>query len=626
MNKSDSKTKITEKLFFDHEITLRYQPLLLLVIFWSYGLYGAGSHPSFGIFANSIITIYILILTIIITRTFQAKSWTFAIKFTKLELVGFIAIATILTTNNWTHLESDLVWDQLAHFRTANILTIKLLPKIANVTGDYPATYIAYLLNLLLLFFVLGSLYFSERPDGSPNIARILGAIAACRIIVIYFKGGNGEPYPPFRTFAFNLTSVLLGSNDFSGRSSSFLTLIVFLFILYLVLRSLVNKPHAALLILTISSCELIQNTAAMLEQSIFAFCILSLFLIRIASVKPGNNEELFWLAILTIGSLIRSSLIIPLLFFLIYLFFFTHKKATEKIQLLIIPAIVAPWFLQLYIFGSNAFYQPDSAKFIPFDHIPLMRIYFAIKAGVALDLWMQSNPTIFVAAYIATPLCLLFINREYAVLIILISIAMCYSFFSIRPDHWGWNRYQVEYLLPFAFLSIHIFATQIYRKIGKPLSNTFLAIVFILSFIPARFDLRIAEKYSIGVMAEQLYDVKNALKWAATSSNPNRIVLLSVTYGEAPFINAGFNAAEIGQLIQVRNRFLINGNEFGLPNYTQLANSTDVDLILIADCPWDRSLVINHLTSHNWTEVAHFKGNNSNNLTLAFRRASQSN
>ena len=73
MNNYNSRPERPEKLFFDYAVDFRYSTFLLIVIFWSYGLYGAGSHPSFGTLANALITIYIILITIIINQTFKTK-------------------------------------------------------------------------------------------------------------------------------------------------------------------------------------------------------------------------------------------------------------------------------------------------------------------------------------------------------------------------------------------------------------------------------------------------------------------------------------------------------------------------------------------------------------------------
>jgi hypothetical protein len=250
------------------------------------------------------------------------------------------------------------------------------------------------------------------------------------------------------------------------------------------------------------------------------------------------------------------------------------------------------------------------------------MRFKFALAEGIALNLWLYYLPIIIVIAYLISPIIFFFVRKKLFLLISSIQILMLYQFFSIRVDHWGVDRYQIEYIVPFSILTIYLITVK-FSQYKLFIANLTLILITLLNiFLPNKHF--ISEKnYDIKTTIEQLYDITDSIKWAVSNYDPSRVVVLSVTYGESPFINSGLTWSEINKLIVRRNDF-IGTSEFTYPGIdviNKLSNNKDVDVILLGDCPWDKDGLLSSLIQNGWRKVVVFKNKKSGNEVIALEK-----
>jgi len=600
-------------------LNFKLDSILFITVFWCYGIYAAGSNPNFGLNYNIILTLIIVAYLFIINKTLSPITLNFSFKFNyNYIILSFLLVFSLLYLS-LDNLRNDLVWDQLTHFRSSNIYAIKLFNSTMLFDNLYSKHFL-YVINLIILIIISIIFYFYNNYKSLLSLTIVCSLFLSIRLFYILIRNGNGEPYPPFRGILYNISSALLGISSMSYRIVGVFILLISIIKLYSIINKFNNKFIVILFILNILSLDLLITTASMAEQSIFTFCILLIFMFKLISHEFSLNDHYSWLSILAISALVRSPIFIVLSIYLSYLLFLYNYSTKEKFKFFLIYLIVLPWYIQAFTFGSNANYLNGFSKYIPYDNFSLMRIYFILKNNIAIDLWIQSLSISIIFIFIITPFIIfLFIKGKLKYLINIIYFSLILVFLSLRTDHLGWQRYYIEYILPFYLLSVYLLLKFI-SKYSIKLAIIFIIFNIYLNCSNYKTTLNYAVKFNIQPLAEELFDITVPIRYVEKKFGLDNLMLLSVTYGEGPYILSDLKIKDIKNLVSSKNKF-IKFSEFDQLNPIDLNAINEINTLIVADFQGDKNNLFNNLIMFDWKVDKIYTNNSSNNKTYIFHR-----
>ena len=445
---------------------ISYSPyeIMLFVTIWTYGIFGAFLTRS----DNYLMLIFgsfvpILLSYILLTIDHHENKKTLEIEFDSLKIVSIFFISMLILINDG--LFSWFYNDQSAHVTEAfkhGILLGTMLPGIE----DFSYKILIHITNILvLIFFISVIIFLRNQKNIYVKIFSVTVIFLFLRSIIIYF-GGTQSVHPPLRLFPIFVSSTFFGINEFGIRIVQLMLASSFLTYFFTILKKHFSNLNSILFTTLILTTPLFLFTSLSIEPSIYAFIIVTIFLIDIYNHLEGQKFSFSkWIFIISIGSLIRQSIF--LLFIPLFMAYLLQKEWNIKsVGKLLSPFFVClPIFLNSLLSGTPSTNNLQMNGFLDNNYLEI----FVSNLGILLSLFI-------IISLIPN------LKKLKSSFILTTTFLVLFLSFIIVPFY-GYEftyRYHAEYALPFAFLGLY--RTCLY--LGKLSYNRLITGILLLSII----------------------------------------------------------------------------------------------------------------------------------------------
>ncbi len=539
--------------------------LLLISNFLAYSVYAVLSKYNI-LLIEILININFIIFFYLYKKNLSDKI-SLKISFNNREIIFFIGLLLILFFLIFSELKVPLFIDELAFTRRGtrtalfssffflHILDIDYLKTI-------PLKIVIQFLNLLQIFFIVLIFYFLKKK---PNVLNLIFILSVTFILRYLLK--DGVHHPPLNHLFSTIFISFFGLSHIVIRLSYFLPFLIFLFVLYKLVRESFDEKVSMIFILTLSTFPLLFIASVFPDHSIWS-CFVFTYLLFYIVIKK-NIDYRFCILIISLGILFRISIFSS--FILIGLCFIgdvLHKKfllidkiiyliKTQKIPLIIL--IFLPLFF-VSIVGTPAFEGVDNVNSFS---------YFleAIKSKIIIYSFIKQIPVWY---YIFFGF-IFFLRRKIAILVFFIFNLIIY--FSVNPGLWGLAKYVLEYGIPFFLLGHFIFTKLLMDKkkiflvyiiniaivilnisdVHKfPKSNLSADEIFETGFFKPNRNKEKNTKYILKIP----YSYDKAFNYIAEKKSKKNTLFLGTTYGFLPQILENYSYNELVEVIDIKANF----------------------------------------------------------------------
>ncbi|MFL2485669.1 MAG: glycosyltransferase family 39 protein [Candidatus Neomarinimicrobiota bacterium] len=510
---------------------ISYSPyeIMLFVTIWTYGIFGAFLTRS----DNYLILIFgsfvpILLSYILLTIDHHENKKTLEIEFDSLKIVSIFFISMLILINDG--LFSWFYNDQSAHVTETfkhGILLGTMLPGIE----DFSYKILIHITNILvLIFFISVIIFLRNQKNIYVKIFLVTIIFLFLRSIIIYF-GGTQSIHPPLRLFPIFVSSTFFGINEFGIRIVQLILASSFLTYFFTILKKHFSNLNSILFTTLILTTPLFLFTSLSIEPSIYAFIIVTIFLIDIYNHLEGQKFSFSkWIFIISIGSLIRQSIF--LLFIPLFMAYLLQKEWNIKsVNIKSVGKLLSPFFVCLPIFLNSLLSGTPSTNnlqmngFLDNNYLEIFVSNFGILLSLFIIISLIPNLKKLKSSFILTTTFLI----------------LFYSF--IIVPFYGYEftyRYHAEYALPFAFLGLY--RTCLYLvKLSYNRLITGILLLSIITNITIYLPVFLPKKISFqSLLANNFSNYKNVYSFIVKENyenqfyyiGPNQRLISKIMYG----------------------------------------------------------------------------------------------
>lgn len=603
--------------------------VLTFVLIWSYGFenvtFPITNSQSLLLTGGLAMVIFLLVYIGEKYKVFYEEN--IQILYSDIYIFGLlIVVFLILSVNN---LSNSLVGDQLYHAQASQSQTIKVAEKLISYTHIPPTVEYKIILRAINIAFLAGMvvcIYALKRVGTGSRAVLLTALFLALKLLT---NNSYNDPHPPLRLFPLWLNSTLFGLNDFSFRSISVFSLVVFAFILYKYGQSYFDRPGSLLTSLAVCSIPLLWHVASVVEQSIWTALSWSLILLFMQK-DLHNPGYVRWLSIISTAGLMRASAFVGLMpVFLIIGFEFLKSREIKGIKTYLIQGlpvlVLIPFLIRTLIVGT-----PSTAE---------SEVSALSKILLSFDGWFSVKVlyyNILLPWILFLPLFLASTIKNWFKVFVQISffIAAYVIFYSINPYLWGVPRYQAELGIPFVILGFYTVFIFIYKKYpGYVKHFKFLLTLLILYNIliytnlnwlnppvdtwPIYFDGVKTGQIRILSEGEGVFNTNDALREARREGLSDYMCKAGITYGTFSEILNGYN---IGEMIKVRSNFPPCSN-WGPFNISEINEFQNIKLILFIDKHNKQNEIQEFLDSGQWVVWRRFYNEKFGSSIIGIKR-----
>lgn len=481
----------SSKKLLDFHLNVSLSVFYGAVFLWCYLFLFAVTHTKMNYTQHFIVESCLIFF--ILSTQFKTKKYSIGVNIFLSDLLILIFLVGV-----WV---ICIVWnvnlhgDELAHYRSTNIISIKLINFFPDEIFNFSFKYIVWLMAGLEFSIYLILIKYLYSGSISKKIIILYSLVILFRVSLIFLGWGNAEPYPPLRLIFPLFSTALFGVSSLSAK----LPALVILLSGWLIFKKLINQNFDRCEIITLSFFYFmlpgVISASSILDFSIFAYVAVSLITVILIYRKDIIDD--YWpLIVAIVGALVlvRPSLVVILSVLIIRILI--KRQIRNRIDLLFLAAPVFlcfPFIFQQYLFGSNAFYLMGELKNLSNDHYAINRVIYALKNGTIWAVLKIYAGYLTLIMYLTYP----FIVIKYCsekVFLLAIFFGLLALFFTLRVDHWGTERYQVEYLAPFALISLLKIIELTKLSFGRYMSAS-MGVIFCTLFLYDQYQHSLAEK-----------------------------------------------------------------------------------------------------------------------------------
>jgi len=197
--------------------------------------------------------------------------------------------------------------------------------------------------------------------------------------------------------------------------------------------------------------------------------------------------------------------------------------------------------------------------------------------------------------------------------------------FYSIDSGLWGFAKYQVEIVVPFAIIGISSLVFNIFKKsYVEYLLISFLSFVIIFNLVDFYKKSRVIESnFDIKSYISLPYNYHDAYDFIQLKGLSSSTYSTGWTYGVMPEIMNGYKTSE---LFSARNIHIQQkGVDFDTYDYAEsINNNLDITNVLIGLAPNQEASLVNNLILFGWTILRKFDNNEYHTSVIVMQRSVQ--
>ena len=632
--------KNLDKKLFD--IPINWASISAFAFFWSYGYFGAVSFRELSFIGNIFISVvfYGVFLLFLLLSHYYKNLYRDSLTIYTKDVVVFAFFLAIMFVLSFQELTGSLVGDPLAHSQESqrHIVTILLkLPAMTSALNHFIFSNVLFVLNLLSIGF-LALLYFIFKNKSFITKVVLLSVGFFVFRVAIIMLGSYATPHPTLRLFPLWLSSSLFSSTNFSFRLPQFLGLVVFMWIAQRIVSRKLSLLCSCLFGLAIGTIPLLWHVGTLVEQSIWTAVTWSIFLLLLVDNDDLSDFKwIRWFSIISLCALLRQTAflaLVPLFIFYIIYVFRKIRYDFKRLFFVLVPALLFfPVIIRSFIFGTPATYVFSESVFMPQGASSIERVWLAINSGIAP--WIILNTVLLpwaIFPFFAFLPCFRSFrkNINMALTFVFFVLVFC-MFYSIRTVLWGADRYQAEYIVPFAIMGFYRLFVKL-NSTGRLVSKFLIAgLVFMIFYNVFIFknlhNLYMAqERYQgVAIQSESVYNYSGALKAVKDEGYAGHAYIIGITYGILPEIMNGFTIEEtistknlFDHQMEIRN---LRKMSFTKIDVEAINSSPEIEIVLISDIGQSQEGIIKGLQTLGWKSWKNFKDNRSGTIIYGMKR-----
>jgi hypothetical protein len=461
--------------------------------------------------------------------------------------IAFVSMYVLLSLPN---LRNSVNGDHWYHIQSAYEKILAIVYAEQGALHTYAVRDILQFASAIMLVLTLAAhQLYKSRPYWSISLLLGLGIY----LYNSYPVAGYVDPHPVLRGLPV-LFSGVAGVDSFGFRIQGFLA--IFCLVLWLSLRVWPLKQKLLLIVFSLS-IPLVYFTAPLVEFSIWACVMLTVFFIRIVDEEELTDRDLvvFGMSFVMAG-MIRQTMLFGFATLLLYCFL--QKRYKSLCQCLLIGV---PVYFQIF----NARHLINPAAYVPdekFLNVPthlglLERVLYSMQP-VNLQAVLASTG-LSLLGLVLIGFIILGVKERYRIAAVL-ALAAVFSwvlFHAIRPILWGVPRYQSEYIVPLSLAGATLLLREFKKAGGLCLAALALFnVVLIVQFydvMPSRVpDYPEWSSGKTPYLSELPFNVDEALKKTFDGCGDS-VYFDGTTYGNFPVIFAGVSLHRYLKISQVR-------------------------------------------------------------------------
>jgi hypothetical protein len=628
-------------------IDFNWAAVLFICCFLAYGYYGALS-PSDNQFRTSpVASITQLMGLAFVFVFFGLLAWKAPNRFQdsmtlkREDVLVFLSVALIFFSFSFTRLQFSLYSDEISYAGSAHGHSIYIalaLAKYLFVLDGFPFQYLVQAVSLILLASLIGLIVLSKRWTWKVRIIIFLIILLLGRL-VFAAKGGNGSPHPPLHLIPPFVFGSLFGINDFSFKFSYFAAYILFILLLYKMMRRVFSYHISYLAALAIGTMPLLWYLSTVVEHSFWAFICFTLVLVEIAT-SGGKPNYVRLISFVSIATLMRqpSFLVIIPIFFLFIIEEFRSRDVKEWLQRTFF--ILAPTLLFIPFLVSSLIHGTPSTDALG-ENDTLQRVWGAIGSGI---IWTSINNSIPSWWVIFIPFTFFPLSRKMNnlnIAFLIFFVVSIYIYYSINPSLWGYAKYQAEYAAPFAIIGLLLFMLML-SKLNNPKYYIFTCVSALLSLnifnlleLPFRNDfLKIPSPVKIDyskksdfdghhLLAAIPYNYRDAYQAIKNNNLTENSYSIGATYGVLPEIMNGYSVRAVRVILDI---FVGQDlNRLAAPNEGWSIDSIEKDhriKVILLGAVSNKEKLVDQFKRRNWSVMGEYKNIQYGSTVVVMRKS----
>lgn len=627
-----------------YEISFNWAAILFFSFFLAYGYYGAIT-PEVSEFKESLASSVLkLCFLALVLAFFGLLAWKTpdrfldSIKIHGKDFFVFISYFVILFVFSFNQLHFSLYSDEISYSATSHGHSIRF--SLALIQKLYafdriPFQYLVQAISLVLLISLLSLFMLSRRLTWKSKII-IFSLLLVLGRLAFTAMGGNRSPHPPLQLIPPFIFGSVFGIADFSFKFSYFVMYVIFILVLYRMIRRVFAFSASYLLALAIGTIPLLWHLGGIVEHSLWGSVCFTLVLVEIVTSKKLNYIRL--ISFISISTMMRQPsflTIFPVLvLFITEEFQFNHwTDWPPKLAFSLSPTLLFIPFL-----GTSLIHGTPSTDALD-ENSAFERVLDAINSDVIWTSISDAVPYwwICLIPFAFIPLARKTVSRNIAFLFFFM-VTIC-VYYSIHPSLWGYAKYQAEYAVPFAvtgliFLMLKLTAFSCSRNVLTVLVSI-LIFLNIAGFVRMPQDLRmdaprgmksndsgdsVSGEHILVAIPYNYREAYDAIKKENLSENSYSI---GATYGILPEIMNGYPVKSIravhGIFIkQDTNR--LNAPKDGWS--VDLVESDDRIKVVLIGAVSGKKKLINQFRARGWSELGEYKNLQYETSVVAMKKS----
>ena len=611
-------------------------------MFWVYSFYGAvltrGQELTTVILATLFFTG--VFLTCIYSGLKQIKEFEESIYLNLKDLFVWLSYIIVLLPFCWHQLTSLLKGDQINHAIASKKHALSFFFKIADKLDfiDFISfkdiLYIIDLISVIILSIIIFLLYKlvkdSYKKKKYHTVLIFTGFIFIITRVILILNGGAGSPHPQFRLFPVWLTSSLFTSSSFSFKMPSFIMLVSCMWIAQRIIHQKLPFWVSWLFGLTIGTIPIFWYTGTIVEPSIYTAVAFTIFVLTIYRWDNNDTYPLYrWLIIIVIIFLMRLSAVVGFISLILLgiILFFRDNNTKLKLFPLVLPVLVfLPFFLQSIIMGTATTHFTTQDNSIVYS---LNQFIKNINSGLLLKVVHRdlSIPWTILLIVGFIP----FNKKKISNLLILILFFSGSIFmFTILEGFGavGSERYQAEYLVPFAVLGLYRIVVNFHQSHRLTYFAGLICICLLVFniFSYSKLNKLPLKKYNgknevnyPALVTSEIYNYKDAFKYIKRNSYAGNFFVFGSQSGILPKIIAGFKTQDIIKLNAIEEHLPYRPSGFSVSDINTIDKK--VKLLIVEDIGRQKDKLTLDLVALAWQIDTIFVNTKTNSVLYAMVR-----
>lgn len=624
-------------------ITINWASVLSFVVFFTYGIYGFFTVPSFSKVTHSVVSAILFLLLICMLTLRGNQSFTSIVVLAKKDILIFLSYLVFLLFFSWKDLLTSIDGDQLYHAQQAMAPAFFVAQFLSNhfysIVQHISYSYLLWGINIGLLCAVL-PLYFIAKRISNIYVYGGIGLMFLVSRFLVLYAGGNGSAFPAFRLFPLWVSGTIFSSSSFGFRMAAFIGLTALMFTVQYYAAKKLPFTYAYILGIFAGTIPVLLHVGTLVEMSLWAcFCLIFTLFIIEEWADGKKVEYVKVISVIVIFSCMRVSGFVTLVPVVGMMFFdYIQNKITrrEVFHALIPIAVLVPVILAGAYIGTPSSYHGllSLNPYIEANASLFHRLIVAITSGTFFTNVYDSIRFPLVIFLILLPF-LIIRNSKKLSLVVPLFVMYFILFYSIEPGLWGHGRYQAEYIVPFIVYSMYLFSRllgQKYKIVLLVLGVSIMSNIYLYthmsemntaSFGQDVYSTAMKNRSGYFVLSELPYNFKDALQSAKQDGFAGKLYYSPGNgYGYFAEILSGYTVGEMKQ-----EKLLVGNVGVGIGTTTaEIINvNKDISLVLINGSKNNRETLneqlVYNLQKKGWLPWKEFANKEHGTVIYGFKR-----